>query len=110
MDAVDERGFDMGSMGRPFNDVEGRFVRDDLESGKYEVKVVASGYVPAKKEVFLSPGTAVEDSFLLAQAGRIRGTVADRLTGAPLSGAKVSLGRIVESAKGQKEGEGNQEE
>jgi hypothetical protein len=110
-DSVDPlQGFDPRWMGRDFHDAEGRFVRDDLESGKYEVKVVASGYASAKKEVFLSPGTAVEDTFLLAQAGRIRGTVVDRLTGAPLSGAKVSLGRMVESGKGRQEGEAEKEQ
>ncbi len=86
------RDFFLG-MGRDHASPEGRFSRDDLEAGRYEVKVAATGYVPVKVEVSLAPGVAQERRFLLSRAGRIRGVISDMETRRPVAGAKVGLAR-----------------
>jgi hypothetical protein len=78
---------------REYHDIDGRFLRDDLDGGKYEVKVTSTGYSPSRAEIVLPPGGAVEQQFSLAQAGRIRGVVLDLATQAPISGAKVGLSK-----------------
>jgi 5-hydroxyisourate hydrolase-like protein (transthyretin family) len=72
-------------------DGDGRFNQEDLAPGKYEVSVAASGYAPLRKKVVLAAGGSLEESFPLAQAGRIRGTVVEEETGLPLSGARITV-------------------
>jgi protocatechuate 3,4-dioxygenase beta subunit len=76
---------------RDHADPEGRFTREDLAAGVVVVVVGAAGYVPARAEVVLASGRAVEEEFLLAQAGRIRGRVVDLATQQPISGARVGI-------------------
>ncbi|HVR76174.1 MAG TPA: carboxypeptidase-like regulatory domain-containing protein, partial [Planctomycetota bacterium] len=76
---------------REYGDVEGRFVRDDLEAGEHQVKISAQGYAQAEEQVFLAAAGRVEKRFVLAQAGRIRGVVLDRATQRPIVGARIGV-------------------
>jgi hypothetical protein len=78
---------------RSTSDAEGRFVRDDLEEGKYEVEVAAVGFMAARAEVDLVAGTRTEQPFFLMQAGRIQGRVLDAATQRPIPGARVGLAK-----------------
>ena len=85
--------------GREINDPEGRFLRTDVKPGANVVLVNATGYAPLRKTVFLAPGARIEEQFLLAQAGRIRGAVVDAATRAAIAGARISL--LAPSSRGQ---------
>jgi hypothetical protein len=94
----DASGAEGGPMARRFlandrehSDPEGRFTRDDLAAGAAIVEVASPGYVPAKSELLLASGRALDEEFLLAAAGRIRGRVVDLATQQPIAGARVGL-------------------
>ncbi len=95
------------NQGREYNDAEGRFAREDLESGKLVVTVSARGYLPAEKTLLLRAGSLVEEEFLLAEAGRVSGTVRDLLTGRPVAGTRIGLSRA--RAEPREEGEPRRE-
>ena len=76
---------------REVNDPDGRFKRDDLDPGSYEVTLEASGYVPFTTTLAIAQGQRLEQNFSLARAGRLAGVVLDQATGAPLAGAYVKL-------------------
>ena len=76
---------------REVNDPDGRFKREDLEPGGYEVKLEAPGYVPLTIEIGIAAGERVEQNFSLVRAGRLGGVVVDQATGTPLAGAYVKL-------------------
>lgn len=93
--AGSERTGPFGPGEREYGDVDGRFVRDDLEAGDHLVKVSAQGYSPAEELVSLAAAGRVEKRFVLAQAGRIRGVVLDRATQRPIVGARIGISQAV---------------
>ncbi|MFP6739991.1 MAG: carboxypeptidase-like regulatory domain-containing protein [Planctomycetota bacterium] len=76
---------------REVNDPDGRFKREDLDPGRYEVKLEAPGYVPFTTNLVIAQGERLEQNFSLVRAGRLGGVVVDQATGAPLAGAYVKL-------------------
>ena len=76
---------------REVNDPDGRFKREDLDPGLYEVRLEAPGYVPFTTELEIAQGERLEQDFFLVRAGRLAGVVVDQATGAPLRGAYVKL-------------------
>ena len=76
---------------REVNDPDGRFKREDLDPGSYEVTLEASGYVPFTTRLGIAQGERLEQNFSLVRAGRLAGVVVDQATGAPLAGAYVKL-------------------
>ena len=76
---------------REINDPDGRFKREDLEPGRYEVKLRAAGYVSFSTELDIVQGERLEQNFFLVRAGRLGGVITDQATGTPLRGAFVKL-------------------
>ena len=76
---------------REINDPDGRFKREDLDPGRYEVKLRAAGYVPFTTRLDIAQGERLEQNFTLVRAGRLAGVVVDQATRAPLRGAFVKL-------------------
>ncbi len=69
--------------------LDGRFVVRGLSAGDYEIEVHAPGFVSQQRTVFVEPGRIHEADFELDRAARVTGTVLDKVTGAPVSGASV---------------------
>ena len=76
---------------REVNDPDGRFKREDIDPGRYQVKLAAGGYVPFATELDIAQGERLEQNFVLVRAGRLGGVVVDQATQAPLRGAFVKL-------------------
>ena len=76
---------------REVNDPDGRFKREDIDPGRYQVKLTAGGYVPFTTELDIAQGERLEQNFFLVRAGRLGGVVVDQATRAPLRGAFVKL-------------------
>jgi protocatechuate 3,4-dioxygenase beta subunit len=76
---------------REISDPDGRFKREDLEPGRYEIKLRAPGYVSFTTELDIAQGERLEQDFFLVRAGRLGGVVTDQATGTPLRGAYVKL-------------------
>jgi hypothetical protein len=89
---------------RNVSDAEGRFLRDDLEEGKYDVEVAAVGFMASRAEVDLVAGSRAEQPFFLIQAGRIQGRVLDAATQRPIPGARVGLAKARPDAGRMAEG------
>lgn len=85
------------------DDAEGRFRRGGLEAGESEVEVTAGGYSPARVPVILIAGQEIQQTFFLATAGRIAGSVVELETGRPIAGARVSLSPSALGAAGGSE-------
>jgi hypothetical protein len=88
-----ERDVEWGIGLETVSDVDGAFVREDLEPGTYEVEVRASGFGSARMEIELRPGTVSEPVIALERAGRLVGVVRDAATGEPVAGATVALAK-----------------
>ncbi len=85
--------FGMGEEHRSwfFEDDEGAFVIDDLESGTWQVDVNAAGFARSEsREVETPAGAAEELVFVLEPAAAVEGVVVDP-GGNPVPGAKVTL-------------------
>lgn len=79
------------------SDPYGRFVRDGLEPGAYDVEVSAPGYASASDSAEVAPGAVSERSFLLARSGSAAGLAFDAATGVPIAGARVSIAEEAET-------------
>ncbi|MGQ9591960.1 MAG: carboxypeptidase regulatory-like domain-containing protein, partial [Planctomycetota bacterium] len=87
------------SFGLPLDasDPYGRFVRDGLEPGAYDVEVSAPGYASASAPADVAPGAVSERSFLLVRSGSVAGIAFDAATGTPVAGARVSIAEEAET-------------
>lgn len=80
-----------------FLDAEGRYELRGLKPGRYELQVVAAGFVPAKRQVEVPEGAReVRADVGLARGMRLEGRLLSAATRAPIAGARV----IVEGFSG----------
>ncbi len=81
-------------------DPSGCYALDDLSPGSAAVMISAPGYAPSREiavDIPAPDAEAVADAALEA-GGRVEGIVRDEATGAPLSGARISVEGALESA------------
>ena len=76
---------------RTFNNSEGRFLIEDLNSGVYELTVQTEGYAPSKLKIDLLPGDRQSVEVVLVRGARLRGVVVNDLNGEPIGGASVYI-------------------
>jgi protocatechuate 3,4-dioxygenase beta subunit len=74
---------------------DGRFVLEELRPGPWNLEIIARGYAPWKGTAVCSVEPTAEQVVAhLGESSRIEGTVLDRTTGAPLSGALVEVSEL----------------
>jgi protocatechuate 3,4-dioxygenase beta subunit len=75
-----------------FIDAEGRYSFRGLTPGRYQVQVVAAGFVTAERQVEFTEGAReLRADVVLTRGARLEGKVLSAATRAPIAGARVSV-------------------